>query len=166
MTFAGIISVSISSNKVLISYRYGNKYIGAYEMNELSSSISSHVTGIGGVFFKVEDTELNKNWYRDILGFPINDYGGAEFKFRENDFPETQGYSVFGIFASKTEYFNPSQKEFMINLRVRDLDGLLIKLEKLGINQVGERESYDYGDFAWIIDPNGIKLELWEQKYE
>jgi predicted enzyme related to lactoylglutathione lyase len=120
------------------------------------------VTGIGGVFFKCQDLEHTKDWYRDLLGIPLQDAYGAAFPFREDDRPEIRGYSVFGPFGSRTRYFEPSDRGFMINLRVDDLDGVLIKLRSAGARIVGNIETHDYGRFAWVIDPEGVKLELWE----
>jgi predicted enzyme related to lactoylglutathione lyase len=120
------------------------------------------VTGIGGVFFKCQDLEHTKGWYRDLLGMPLQDAYGAAFPFREDDTPETRGYSVFGPFSSRTRYFEPSDRGFMINLRVDDLDGVLTKLRSAGARIVGDTEEHDYGRFAWVVDPEGVKLELWE----
>lgn len=123
----------------------------------------THVTGIGGVFVKTRDRDRLKQWYRDKLGIEVDEYG-ANFRFREHDDPKREGYAVWGVFASDTKYFAPGTREFMINFRVRDLDGLLKKLEKAGVERVGKVEDYPYGKFAWVLDPDGTKIELWEQK--
>lgn len=120
------------------------------------------VTGIGGIFVKSKDGNGLAKWYQDILGFPFDGYG-SNFPFREDDAPDQRGYSVWGPFKADTKYFQPSEKEFMVNLRVDDLDALLVKLKAAGIELVGEVEEHDYGKFAWIVDPEGTKLELWEQ---
>ncbi len=120
------------------------------------------VTGIGGVFVKSKDTEALVKWYREVLGFPFDGYG-ASFLMREHDEPDSEGYNVWGPFKADTDYFAPSDKEFMINLRVRNLDALMERLLAAGIKEVKPRESHDYGKFAWIVDPEGTKLELWEQ---
>lgn len=119
------------------------------------------VTGLGGVFVKTKDSAKLKKWYGEHLGVPVDDYG-ATFKFRDHEDPKVEGYSVWGLFKKDTKYFDPSEKEFMINFRVEDLDGLLESLEAAGIKQVGKMEEYDFGRFAWIIDPEGTKIELWE----
>lgn len=116
------------------------------------------ITGLGGVFVKCRDVDALVKWYREVLEFPFDGYG-SNFLVDDNK----GGYSVWGPFKQETEYFKPSQKEFMINLRVDDLDAFLKKLEAKGIELVGERESHDYGKFAWIVDPEGTKIELWEQ---
>lgn len=120
------------------------------------------VTGIGGIFVKSKDSDGLVKWYREVLGFPFDGYG-ASFAIREHDVPETEGYNVWGPFKAETDYFAPSDKEFMINLRVRNLDALMKRLLAAGIKEVKPRESHDYGHFAWIMDPEGTKLELWEQ---
>lgn len=121
------------------------------------------VTGVGGIFFKCQDRDALAKWYKDVLGFPFDGIC-ASFPFRENDEPDNAGYFVWGPFARDTEYFRPSGKDYMINLRVRGLDALLKRLRAAGVDQVGEVEDYDYGRFAWIMDPEGTKIELWEQK--
>ncbi len=120
------------------------------------------ITGVGGIFFKCRDREGLVDWYQKKLGFPF-DGAGASFVFREDDDPEKAGYFVWGPFKRESEYFRPSGKEFMINLRVRGLEALLARLQKMGVEQIGEIEEYDYGKFAWIMDPEGTKIELWEQ---
>ncbi|WP_417449616.1 VOC family protein [Kordiimonas sp.] len=120
------------------------------------------ITGVGGIFFKCRDRDSLVGWYRDKLGFPF-DGTGASFVFREDDAPEKAGYFVWGPFKKETEYFRPSGREFMINLRVRGLEVLLKRLAASGIEQIGEMEEYEYGKFAWILDPEGTKIELWEQ---
>ena len=120
------------------------------------------VTGIGGVFVKSKDTDGLVKWYREVLGFPFDGYGSS-FLMREHDAPEQAGYNVWGPFKADTDYFEPSEKEFMINLRVRNLDALMERLLAAGVKEVKPRENHDYGKFAWIVDPEGTKLELWEQ---
>lgn len=120
------------------------------------------VTGIGGVFVKSKDTDGLVKWYRETLGFPFDGYGSS-FPIREHADPEKEGYNVWGPFKADTDYFQPSEKEFMINLRVQNLDALMERLLASGVKEVKPRESHDYGKFAWIVDPEGTKLELWEQ---
>ena len=120
------------------------------------------VTGIGGVFFKCRDVEQSKAWYRDLLGMPMSDDYGAAYPFRDDEDPERRGYSVFGSFNARSRYFEPSDRGFMVNLRVDDLDGMLAKLRAAGAEIVGTVEEYDYGRFAWVLDPDGVKVELWE----
>ena len=119
------------------------------------------VTGFGGIFFKTEDPEATKQWYYDNLRLVPNDYGSL-IEFREGADPDKIGYNQWGPFQSDTSYFEPSNKEFMINFRVANIEALVEELRANGIEIAMEIESYEYGKFAHIIDPNGIKLELWE----
>jgi len=120
------------------------------------------VTGIGGIFFKAEDPDATRAWYRDYLGIELSEYGGWSFQWRDVDAPNNLGRTEWGPFAADTDYFQPSDAAFMINYRVDDLDGLLERLEAAGIERIGAIESYSYGRFAWVLDPDGIKVELWE----
>ena len=120
------------------------------------------VTGIGGIFFKVEDPDATRAWYRDHLGIETEDYGGWSFRWRKFDDPEAAGRTEWSPFPDTTDYFQPSTAPFMVNYRVDDLGALLDELAAAGIEQVGEIDDTPYGRFAWILDPNGTKVELWE----
>ncbi len=115
------------------------------------------VTGLGGIFYKVADTAATRAWYRDKLG--VGGEWGAMFPFKKDD-PEA--FSLLSPFAADSDYFDPSGVRFMINLRVDDLDAMIADLAAKGIDILG-RQDEDYGRFAWILDPNGIKVELWQQ---
>src|SRR3954466_12930869 len=117
----------------------------------------ARVTGVGGIFYKVADPAKTRSWYQEMLG--IGGEWGAIFPFGEDD---PQGFSLLSPFESASDYFKPSEMPFMINLRVDDLDGLIADLRQKGIS-VLERKDEDYGRFAWIMDPDGVKLELWQQ---
>jgi len=116
------------------------------------------VTGLGGIFYKVADPERTRAWYQETLG--IGGEWGASFRWREGG-PE-EAYSLLSPFKAESDYFDPSEAAFMINLRVDDLDGFLAALEAKGIPVLGRQEE-EYGKFAWILDCDGIKIELWEQ---
>lgn len=116
------------------------------------------VTGIGGVFFKAENPEELAAWYEKHLGI---DFGGkvyADFQFQEIE----KGWTAFSFFEADTTYFEPSNKEFMINLRVENLDELLKVLREEGVQVFDETEDGDYGKFGWILDIEGNKIELWQ----
>ena len=115
------------------------------------------VTGLGGVFYKVADPAATQAWYREMLG--VGGEWGAVFPF-SGDVPE--GYALLSPFKAATDYFAPSGAPFMINLRVDDLDGLIADLAVKGVPILG-RQDEDYGRFAWILDPDGIKIELFQQ---
>ncbi len=119
------------------------------------------VTGIGGVFFKTKDPKVTKEWYAKHLGFVTDDYG-ASFTFRKTENPDKNGYLQWSPFKEDTDYFAPSQKEFMINYRVENLVELVKALEEEGVTICDEIESFDYGKFVHILDNDGNKIELWE----
>lgn len=119
------------------------------------------VKGIGGVFFKARDKQALAAWYRDHLGVPLEDWGGAVFRWRELD-PDGDAATVWSPFAADTSYFAPSTAPFMINFRVDDLDAMLAQLRAAGA-QVGDKlEESELGRFGWVVDPEGNKLELWQ----
>lgn len=117
------------------------------------------VTGIGGFFFKAKDSKGLTAWYKKHLGLDANDYG---WSFSWKDKEGNDGTTQWSAFADSTTYFEPSEKQFMQNFRVHDLDGLLVKLRAEGVELTGTPESHSYGKFAWILDPEGNKIELWE----
>jgi catechol 2,3-dioxygenase-like lactoylglutathione lyase family enzyme len=117
------------------------------------------VTGLGGVFYKVADTEATARWYRETLG--LGGEWGIAFPWKADDSGEA--YSLLSAFKESSDYFAPSAERFMVNLRVDDLDGMLADLTAKGVEILG-RQDEDYGNFAWILDCDGVKLELWEQK--
>lgn len=113
------------------------------------------VLGLGGVFFKAEDPQAVRDWYARVLGFEIHDWGGAVFK------PPRRGSANWSPFKADTEYFAPSTAPFMINFIVDDIDGVLKKAAAEGVEALG-RQDEGYGRFAWLMDPAGVKIELWE----
>jgi len=116
------------------------------------------VNGIGGIFFKAENPKELAAWYETHLGI---DFGGkvyADFQFQERE----KGWTAFSLFDANTKYFAPSEKQFMINLRVENLDALLEVLRAEGVHVFNETEDGDYGKFGWILDIEGNKIELWE----
>lgn len=117
------------------------------------------VTGLGGVFYKVPDPARTQAWYRETLG--IGGEWGASFRWRDET--DEDPFSLLSPFKDSTDYMSPSEARFMINLRVDDLDGMIAMLEGKGIEILG-RQDEDYGNFAWILDCDGIKIELWQQK--
>lgn len=119
------------------------------------------VTGIGGIFIKYNEPDKIKQWYSDYLGIKVDEYG-TTFEWRKSDSPESKGFTVWSPFSQASEYFKPSQKEMMINFRVDNLDAILAKLAEKGVFMLGPIEVTDYGRFAHIIDPEGLKIELWE----
>lgn len=123
----------------------------------------ARVTGIGGVFFKAKDPEKLGTWYRDYLGIKLESWGGAALRWPE-DTAEDKGVTVFTLAKADTAWFEPSQSSFMINYRVDDLDGILAQLANVDTVPVKGPEQHENGRFAWVMDPEGNKVELWEPK--
>lgn len=119
------------------------------------------VTGIGGIFFKCKDPKAINEWYKTHLGFDTTPYG-TSFEWRAMDDSTKTGLTQWNPFPETTKYFDPSTKEFMINYRVANLVELVEQLKNEGVTIVDEIETYDYGKFVHILDPEGNKIELWE----
>jgi predicted enzyme related to lactoylglutathione lyase len=124
----------------------------------------ARVTGIGGVFFKsTSDHKRLAAWYRDNLGMALEDWGGAILKWPQ-DKTVDGGLTVWHVAEPESKWFSPSTSSFMINYRVDDLTALLAQLKTNGIEVVKGPDSDFNGTFAWILDPDGNKVELWEPK--
>jgi predicted enzyme related to lactoylglutathione lyase len=119
------------------------------------------VTGIGGIFFKSKDPKMMSEWYSTNLGLQTNEYGSV-FEWYQGADNSKKGFSQWSPFKDDTKYFQPSEKEFMINYRVENIEALVKELKATGVNVLDEIESYDYGKFVHIMDPEGNKMELWE----
>jgi len=117
--------------------------------------------GIGGIFFQCDDPDKMREWYAENLGMKTNEYG-AVFEFRALSEPDKRGYLNWSTMSRTTKYLEPSTKGFMINYRVENLEELLENMRSSGITVVGEIESFEYGKFAHVMDPEGNKIELWE----
>ena len=127
--------------------------------------MKTRVIGIGGIFFKANDPAKLTAWYKKHLGLNVEDWGGVAFQENAGaDLkPKRQSHIVWSPFEACTEYFKPSEKPFMINYRVHDLDALLAELRKEGvILDPKPPEKSDFGYFGWIMDPEGNRIELWE----
>lgn len=119
------------------------------------------VTGIGGIFFKTKNLQETKDWYGKNLGLAIDEYG-SPFEFRNANNPDEINYLEWSPFDENTDYFYPSEKEFMINYRVQNIEGLVRNLKANGVVILDEIAEYDYGKFVHIMDNDGNKIELWE----
>ena len=119
------------------------------------------VTGIGGIFFFSDNPDATRKWYGQNLGFEITDYGST-FEFRNANNPDELNQLQWSPFEKGSQYFAPSEKDFMINYRVQNIEGLVEKLRANGVNVLDDIESFDYGKFVHILDPDGNKIELWE----
>jgi len=119
------------------------------------------ITGLGGFFWKTSDPAATAKWFTDILDLPTDSWGRV-FPWRAADQPDESGYTVMGLHATSSDYFKPSTREFMINLRVDDLDGMLEKLRARGVEIVKIHDPDSFGRFAHIVGPDGVTLELWQ----
>ena len=119
------------------------------------------VTGIGGIFFKCKDPKAMRDWYKNHLGLKTNDYGSV-FEWRQGADPDKKGFTQWSPFPADTKYFEPAQSGLMINYRVHDIEALVAELKKNGVTVVDNIETYDYGKFVHILDPEGNKIELWQ----
>jgi predicted enzyme related to lactoylglutathione lyase len=119
------------------------------------------VTGIGGIFFKCQDPEATRAWYERHLGFQTDPYG-TSFEWRQADNPDQKGFTVWSPMKASTPYFDPSSKEFMVNYRVENLTELVEILKSEGVTILDDIETFEYGKFVHILDPDGQKVELWE----
>jgi predicted enzyme related to lactoylglutathione lyase len=120
------------------------------------------VTGLGGLFFRSRDPKATLQWYREHLGIDAADWGGFAFQWLTKDAPTQTAYTVWAAFPDDTSYFEPATQEFMMNFRVEGLDALLEACREQGVTVVGGIDSHPNGRFAWILDPEGRKIELWE----
>ena len=120
------------------------------------------VIGIGGILFKSKNPEKTKEWYQENLGLPTDQWG-TMFKSRDVNNPNQVNYLQWSPFDKKTDYFDPSKKEFMINYRVQNIEEFVKVLKDKEITVLDEITEYDgIGKFVHILDPEGNKIELWE----
>ena len=121
---------------------------------------TGRITGVGGIFVSSPDPKALAAWYRDVLGITVESWGGAMLRY---DAPGHPPMVVWNAFKSKSDYFEPSKREFMINFAVDDLDAFVARLKSKGVAVLKE-QSDPTGKFAWILDPDGTKIELWQPK--
>ncbi len=120
------------------------------------------VTGIGGVFFKAKDAPALRAWYKRHLGIDVQEWGGSSFTWRDANGQPTGGSTVWCISSTDEEAFSSSDMPFMINYRVEALHDLVTLLKAEGCEVLDKIEESEYGIFAWVIDPEGNKVELWQ----
>jgi catechol 2,3-dioxygenase-like lactoylglutathione lyase family enzyme len=124
----------------------------------------ARITGIGGVFLKAKtDAVALAAWYREHLGLELADFGGAVLRWPD-DPADDGGATVWALASPTSQWFAPSTAPFMINYRVDDLAGIVERLRAGGIALHSGPEDHPNGRFAWVLDPDGNKLELWEPK--
>ena len=120
------------------------------------------VTGIGGIFFSAKDPVALRAWYKQHLGIDVTPWGGAAFDWTDEEGKPVGGTTAWLIASEKSDQFAPSDAPFMVNYRVEDLHALVAALREEGCNVLDKIDESDYGKFAWVIDPEGNKVELWE----
>jgi len=121
------------------------------------------VTGVGGIFFFSENPKETREWYAKNLGLEVNDWGST-FESRNVNNPDEINSLQWSPFKKGTDYFSPSQKEFMINYRVQNMEGLVNKLKENGVTVLDDIADSEYGKFVHIMDAEGNKIELWEPR--
>ena len=124
------------------------------------------VTGLGGVFFKSEDPKKLTEWYAKHLGLKVEAAGHVMFRWHGEEHFDNNAYTVWAPFPTDTKYFEPSSAPFMINFRVANLLEMVEQLRKDGVEVDEKVEESEYGIFAWLMDPEGNRVELWEPPKE
>jgi catechol 2,3-dioxygenase-like lactoylglutathione lyase family enzyme len=119
------------------------------------------ITGVGGIFFKSRDPKALMAWYRDVLGIKLEAWGGAMLPY---DAPNHPSVLTLNVFKEQSTYLEPSKREFMLNFAVDDLAAFLARLKGKDVPILKLDESDPSGKFAWIVDPDGTKIEFWEPK--
>jgi predicted enzyme related to lactoylglutathione lyase len=120
-----------------------------------------HVTGIGGVFVKSKDPKALAEWYREVLGLDVKPWGGAAMPFDAPGHPPKIAWTAF---PDSSNHMSPSTREFMINFAVDNMDAILARLTAHGVPIIKRDDDDSFGRFAWIQDPDGTKIELWQPK--
>ncbi len=126
-----------------------------------SNDITPKVTGIGGIFFKSDNPAKTREWYASNLGLATTEFGSS-FEFRNANAPDEINYLQWSPFKEDSDYMSPSKKEFMVNYRVQNIEGLVNQLIQNKVIILDEIKTYDYGKFIHIMDNEGNKIELWE----
>ncbi len=146
---------------ILVSAAFGFTFKSIISKPEVAPEPIRKVTGIGGIFFKCKDPKAIRDWYQSNLGLNTNPYGSV-FEWYQGADSTKKGFTQWSPFKETTKYFEPSTKDFMINFRVGDMEALVAELRKNGVTIVDSIQSFDYGKFVHIMDPEGNNIELWE----
>ena len=125
-------------------------------------SQQGRILGIGGIFFNSPDHVALRAWYKEHLGIDVQDWGGTAFTWTDAEGKPTGGTTVWSVGKATSKQFAPSTASFMVNYRVADLHALVKALKTEGCNVLDKTDESEYGKFAWVIDPDGNKVELWE----
>jgi predicted enzyme related to lactoylglutathione lyase len=135
--------------------------LAALALTPALAAPAGRITGVGGVFVSSKDPKALAIWYRDVLGIPLERWGGALLRY---DAPGHPPVLVWNPYAAASNYPAPSKREFMIDFAVDDLDAVVRRLQAKGVAILKRDDSDPTGRFAWILDPDGTKLELWQPK--
>lgn len=146
---------------IISSFCFGFAVKTVIVSNNQNTQKMKKVTGIGGIFFKCKDPKAINEWYKTHLGFETTPYG-TSFEWREMEDSSKKGLTQWNPFPENTKYFQPSTKDFMINYRVENLVELVAQLKNEEVTIIDTIETYDYGKFVHILDPEGNKIQLWE----
>ncbi len=115
------------------------------------------ILGLGGVFFLCKDADAYRDWWKTYMGVEPAPWGSLEWP------SDGKAFTVMSPFKNESDYLKPSAHRYMINLRVDDAYGMLEKARAGGAEIIGDVEEHEYGVFGWFIDPEGIKIELWQE---
>jgi predicted enzyme related to lactoylglutathione lyase len=154
-----VIAACISTNK---NTKRMEEQKNANPVTVSTNDTTPKVTGIGGIFFYSDDPKKAQEWYTKNLGIDVNEWGSSSFESRNINKPDEINSLQWKPFKSGDEYFAPSQKDFMINYQVQNIEGLVSKLKANGVTILDSIATYDYGKFVHILDSEGNKIELWE----
>jgi len=159
--FFYLIVVAVLMSNCSVNNKMNNNMETNQNIKNEKVELEPKVTGIGGIFFFSENPESTKEWYRNNLGLKVNEWGSS-FEFRNANKPDEINYLQWSPFKQGSEYFSPSKKEFMINYRVQNIEGMVNKFKASGVIILDSIETYEYGKFVHIMDEDGNKIELWE----
>lgn len=133
--------------------------VGAVAAMRSEGAVMEKVTGIGGLFFRAKDPKVLAKWYSDHLGV-----GSVPSQAGDQPWRQEAGTCAFQPFPEKTTYFGDATKQWMVNFRVRNMDAMVAQLRAAGIAVDVDQQDYPYGRFAHLSDPEGNRIELWEEK--
>lgn len=156
-----LISIIVACNPAVNDHDNSANTDEALDNTKLASDTIPKVTGIGGIFFLAGNPAEVREWYGKNLGLEIDAYGSV-FEFRNSNSPTEINYLRWSPIQDGNSYFDPSKKQFMINYRVQNIEGLVRNLKANNVTVLNEIVSYEYGKFVHILDPEGNKIELWE----
>jgi catechol 2,3-dioxygenase-like lactoylglutathione lyase family enzyme len=134
---------------------------GIVMSSALATAQTGKITGFGGVFIKSDNPKALRAWYQDVLGIKLEPWGGALLRYDTANHPP---HTVWNAFSAKSDYFAPSTKDFMLNFAVDDMDAFIARLRAKNVDILKRDDKDPNGRFAWILDPDGTKIELWEPK--